>query len=52
MNNNHLKHWFWKPAKAWQFWLPGSGYIGGLIFCALGLWIFNLLLMVFLGNYP
>ncbi len=26
-----LRAWWFKPAKPWQFWMPQSGAIGGLI---------------------
>jgi uncharacterized membrane protein len=28
----NLISWFMRPAHWWQFWLPGSGFIGGMLF--------------------
>lgn len=28
---NKFDKWYWGSAKWWEFWLPGSGLIGGLI---------------------
>lgn len=29
--------WYYRPAKWWQFWLPQSGYLCGLVFAAVGI---------------
>ena len=26
-----IRNWWLNPAKWWQFWLPGSGGIGGIL---------------------
>lgn len=30
-----LARWLTARAKPWQFWLPQSGFVGGMIFCGL-----------------
>ena len=30
-----ILEWFYRPAQWWQFWLPQSGFIGGLILMGL-----------------
>ncbi len=34
---NTIKAWLLKDAKWWEFWMPGSGFFGGVIMGAI-LW--------------
>lgn len=38
-----LNKWWFKPAKYWQFWLPQSGIIGGMI---LGAFILAIIIVI------